>query len=113
MSSENQMELLLIASEYLQAMKTQNEVLARIADALCKSKRPKKGEQVDQRIAMMMAWIGHSGETSQAKLAKHFNVDPSSIRGKKYEPVRLAIAMNKAAARASRSLQRQRGNPDG
>ncbi|MCR9197914.1 MAG: hypothetical protein NXI04_04690 [Planctomycetaceae bacterium] len=104
MSSENLLELISIASQCLEALNTQNDVLTRIADSVCKAKRPRsmKSNKVEERIVMMLAWIGHTNETSQVKLAEHFNVDPSSIRGEKYEPVRLAISMNKAAARRGR-----------
>lgn len=104
MPSENYGELVLLASRCLQALESQNDVLHQIANSLMKPKRSggKKSEQIDQRIAMMMAWIGHTNETSQVRLADHFGVAPSSIRGKKYEPVRLAIAMNKAASRAAK-----------
>ena len=114
MPSENYGELLIVASQCLEALNTQNDVLMRIADSVCKAKRPRstKSNKVGERIAMMLAWIGHTNETSQAKLAEHFKVDPSSIRGEKYEPVRLAISMNKAAARRSRRPPKPRKGDD-
>lgn len=104
MSSENLLELISIASRCLAELETQNNTLQQIAHSLDRGVRSpsKKQQTLDQKISLMMAHVEYTGETTKKGLAAHFNMDPSGIRGEKYETVMEALALNRATARAAR-----------
>lgn len=112
MSSENLLELISLASRCLAELEAQNSTLQQIAQSLDRGVRSPSQKQhtLDQKISLMMAHVEYTGETTKKGLAAHFNMDPSAIRGDKYEAVKEALALNRAAARARRTMNAHTDN---